>query len=145
MNLLNAKEAEFETAKEQEIKAALNLHWNASARGDLQTEHDIYRGDVICVYPQSGEQIRGRDNLQALRANHPAKPSGFTVLRLHGSGDLWVTEYIIRYTTGPVYVVSIMEFQGEKVVHETQYFSEPFEAPAWRAKWVQPRSLPTGL
>jgi len=76
-------------------------------------------------------------NLQALRTNHPAKPSGFTVLRLHGSGNLWVTEYIIRYTAGPVHVVSIMEFEGEKVAHETQYFAEPFEAPAWRTQWVE--------
>jgi hypothetical protein len=137
MNSLNVKEAEMEAAKEQKIKAALNLHWNASARGDLQAEHDIYQDDAICDYPQSGEQIHGRGNLQALRTNHPAKPSDFTVLRLRGCGNLWVTEYIIRYTTGPLHVVSIMDFQGEKVVHETQYFAEPFKAPAWRAQWVE--------
>jgi len=137
MNSLNTKEAEIETAQEQKVRAALNLHWKASARGDLQAEHDIYQGDVICDYPQSGEQIHGRDNLQALRTNHPAKPSGFAVLQLRGCGNLWVTEYIIRYTTGPLHVVSIMEFQGEKVVRETQYFAEPFEAPAWRSQWVE--------
>ena len=137
MNSLNANEAEIETANEQKIRAALNSHWNASARGDLQAEHDIYQDDVICDYPQSGEQIHGRRNLQALRTNHPAKPSGFAVRRLHGCGNLWVTEYIIRYTTGPLHVVSITEFHGEKVAHETQYFAEPFEAPAWRAQWVE--------
>ena len=135
--MLEAKEAEIETAKEQKIRAALSLHWNASARGDLQAEHDIYQDDAICDYPQSGERIHGRGNLQALRTNHPSKPSGFAVLRLQGCGDLWVTEYEIRYTTGPVYVVSIMEFQDGKVAHETQYFAEPFEAPAWRTQWVE--------
>ncbi len=137
MNALNTKEAEIESAQEQKIRAALNLHWNASAKGDLQAEHDIYEDNAICDYPQSGEQIHGRGNLQALRTNHPAKPSGFTVLRLQGCGNLWITEYRIRYTTGSVYVVSIMEFEGEKVAHETQYFAEPFEAPAWRAQWVE--------
>jgi hypothetical protein len=137
MNALNAKEAEVEAAKEQKLRAALNLHWNASARGDLEAEHEIYQDDAICDYPQSGEQIHGRGNLQALRTNHPAKPAGFTVLGLRGRGNLWVTEYIIRYTTGPLYVVSIMEFQADKVSHETQYFAEPFEAPAWRAQWVE--------
>jgi hypothetical protein len=24
------------------------------------------------------------------------------------------------------------------VVHETQYFADPFEAPGWRSQWVQP-------
>ena len=42
-----------------------------------------------------------------------------------------------RYTDGPVYTVSIMEFRDGKVAHETQYFAEPFEAPAWRAQWVE--------
>ena len=137
MSSLSATDAEFETAEEQKIREVLNFHWNASAKGDLQAEHDIYLDDATCDYPQSGEQIHGRDNLQALRTNHPAKPSGFTVLRLQGRGNLWITEYKIRYTTGPVYVVSIMEFQGDKVAHETQYFAEPFEAPAWRSQWVE--------
>ena len=30
-----------------------------------------------------------------------------------------------------------MEFQVGKVVRETQYFAEPFEPPAWRARWVE--------
>jgi hypothetical protein len=30
-----------------------------------------------------------------------------------------------------------MEFAGNRVVHETQYFADPFEAPAWRAQWVE--------
>jgi hypothetical protein len=29
-------------------------------------------------------------------------------------------------------------FQAGKVVRETQYFAEPFEPPAWRARWVEP-------
>jgi len=36
---------------------------------------------------------------------------------------------------GPVPTVSIMEFRDGKVAHETQYFADPFEAPAWRAPW----------
>ena len=36
-----------------------------------------------------------------------------------------------------VSTVSIMEFRNGKVVHETQYFGDPFEAPAWRRQWVQ--------
>lgn len=137
MNTLHTKEAEIQSAKEHKIRAALNSHWNASAKGDLQAEHDIYQDDAICYYPQSGERIHGRQNLQALRGHHPTKPSGFEVLRLLGSGALWVTEYIITYTDGPIYTVSIMEFRNGKVAHETQYFAEPFESPSWRAQWVE--------
>jgi hypothetical protein len=36
------------------------------------------------------------------------------------------------------FVVSIMEFHGGQVVHETQYFGDPFEPGPSRAQWVEP-------
>ena len=82
---------------EQANRAALDQHWAASASGDQNKEHDIYADDAVCDYPQSGERIHGRGNLQALRSHHPGKPSGFEIKRLYGSGDLWITEYMIHY------------------------------------------------
>ena len=124
--------------QEEQIRQALDQHWQASAAGDADAEHEIYADDAICDYPQSGERIFGRANLQALRSHHPGKPSGFTVKRILGSGDLWITEYTITYQEKTAYTVSIMEFRDGKVVHETQYFADPFDAPAWRSQWVQP-------
>ncbi len=123
---------------DQQILAALNAHWQASAAGDINAEHDIYDDDVICDYPQSGERIFGRNNLQALRGHHPGRPSGFRIRRILGKGDTWVTEYTINYQEQQAYTVSIMEFREDKVIHETQYFADPFEAPAWRSQWVEP-------
>ena len=135
--------------QEEQILEALNKHWQASAAGDFDAEHDIYADDAICDYPQSGERILGRSNLQALRSHHPGKPSDFAVRRILGKGDLWITEYTIRYQGRPSYTVSIMEFRDDgKVVHETQYFADPFEAPAWRSQWVariERRSIETEL
>ena len=133
------KQQMAQSPEEEQILEALNAHWRASASGDANAEHDIYADDAICDYPQSGERILGRANLQALRSHHPGKPSGFTVKRMLGKGDLWITEYTItyQYQGRPVYTVSIMEFRNGKVVHETQYFSDLFEAPAWRSQWVQ--------
>ena len=121
----------------QRDRLALDQHWAASASGDLETEHNIYDDNVLCEYPQSGEKIHGRRNLQALRGHHPGKPSGFSIRRIVGAGDLWVTEYVINYQGKQFSTVSIMEFRDGKVVHETQYFAEPFEAPAWRSQWVE--------
>lgn len=122
--------------REEQIREALGAHWRASAAGDLDAEHDIYDDDAICDYPQSGERIIGRINLQALRSHHPDKPSGFDVRRIQGRGNLWITEYTIAYKERASYVVSIMEFNDGKVTHETQYFCDPFEAPGWRRQWV---------
>ncbi|QNK03162.1 nuclear transport factor 2 family protein [Dyella telluris] len=124
----------------RDIRDALVRHWAASAAGDQDTEHSIYHDDAVCEYPQSGEVIHGRQNLQALRSHHPGKPSGFTIRRIVGEGNLWITEYTITYQGKLAYTVSIMEFRDGKVAHETQYFADPFEAPAWRVQWVEPHT-----
>jgi hypothetical protein len=122
--------------RDQEIRAALDQHWAASDANDFVTEHLIYREDAVLEYPQSGELTRGRRNIQGQRESQPNKKR-FTIRRIIGSGDLWVTEFILMYDAKPSYTVSIMEFNGVQVARETQYFADPFQAPAFRAKWVE--------
>ena len=121
---------------DQEIRTALDRHWAASDANDFETEHDIYLEDAVLEYPQSGERIRGRRNIQFTRANQPDKKR-FAVRRVIGSDELWITEYILTYDGRPSCTVSIMEFRGDKVARETQYFADPFEASSWRAQWVE--------
>ena len=123
-------------ARDQEIRAALDQHWAASDANDFETEHLIYHEDAVLDYPQSGERTRGRSNIQGQRASQPSNKR-FSIRRIIGSGDLWVTEFILTYDSKPSYTVSIMEFTGVKVARETQYFADPFPAPAFRAKWVE--------
>ena len=120
----------------QNIRAALDRHWAASDANDFEAEHEIYREDAVLEYPQSGERIRGRRNIQASRAAQPNRKR-FTVRRIIGAGDLWVTEYVLTYDGRPSYTVSIMEFRDGKVARETQYFGDPFEPGPSRAQWVE--------
>jgi hypothetical protein len=122
--------------QDQKIRAELDRHWAASDANDFETEHHIYHDDAVLEYPQSGERTRGRSNIQQQRAIQPNKKR-FAVRRIVGSGNLWVTEFILTYDGKPSYTVSIMEFSGDKVVRETQYFADPFAAPAFRAQWVE--------
>ncbi|HXN98323.1 MAG TPA: nuclear transport factor 2 family protein [Candidatus Acidoferrales bacterium] len=122
--------------RDQEIRAALDQHWAASDANDFETEHLIYLEDAVLEYPQSGERTRGRRNIQGQRESQPNKKR-FSIRRIVGSGELWVTEFILTYDAKPSYTVSIMEFKGDKVARETQYFADPFVAPAFRAKWVE--------
>jgi ketosteroid isomerase-like protein len=121
---------------EIEIRDELNRHWAASDANDFDHEHDIYREDAVLEYPQSGERIRGRHNIQASRAAQP-NAKRFRVQRIVGSGDLWVTEFILSYDSKPSHSVSIMEFMDGRVAHETQYFGDAFEPGASRAHLVE--------
>jgi hypothetical protein len=121
---------------EPEIRTALERHWAASDANDFDTEHQIYREDAVLEYPQSGERIRSRKNIQASRTAQP-NYKRFSVRRIVGAGDLWVTEFILSYDGKPSYTVSIMEFKDGKVARETQYFGDPFPPGPSRAQWVE--------
>jgi SnoaL-like domain len=122
--------------RDDDVRVALQRHWTASDANDFATEHQIYRTDAILEYPQSGERIRGRANIQASRAAQP-NAKRFTVRRMLGGGDLWISELVLTYDGQPFYVVSIMEFEDGEVVRETQYFGDPFEPGPSRAQWVE--------
>ncbi|MGY3531907.1 nuclear transport factor 2 family protein [Bradyrhizobium embrapense] len=118
------------------VRMALERHWEASDASDFEREHDIYRDDAVLDYPQSGERIRGRRNIQQSRMVQPNKKR-FTIQRIIGAGDLWVTEFVLTYDGIPSYTVSIMEFRDGQVVHETQYFADRFEPSPTRAHLVE--------
>ena len=122
--------------EDQGNRAALDRHWAASAAGDDDVEDEIYHDDAVLEYPQSGERIRGRRAIRTTRGLLPNKR--FTIRRVLGRGDIWVTEYVIAYEEGVSHTVSIMEFREGKVFRETQYFGDPFEPWSGRAQWVEP-------
>ena len=121
---------------DQSARAALQRHWDASDSGDFRIEHEIYRVDAVLDYPQSGERIRGRHNIQSSRFVQPNQKR-FAVRRIVGSGDLWVSEVVISYDGIPSYAVSIMEFREGQVAHETQYFADRFDPGPSRAHLVE--------
>jgi hypothetical protein len=118
------------------VRAALQRHWKASDVSDFEAEHEIYREDAVLDYPQSGERIRGRRNIQQSRTVQPNKKH-FEVRRTIGSGDLWVTEFVLTYDGVPSYAVSIMEFRDGLVASETQYFADRFEPAPSRQHLVE--------
>ena len=117
-------------------RALLERHWRASDANDFVAEHDIYHKDAVLNYPQSGERIRGRNNIQESRTVQPNEKR-FAVRRIIGSGDLWVSEFILSYDGKPSYVVSIMEFREGLVASETQYFADPFAPGPSRTHLVE--------
>ena len=97
--------------------------------------------DFVIEWPQSGERIRGIDNYRKLNEQYASatgtSPTG-KLRRVHHDGDLLVSEGTIDYGDGvPVSVISIYEFRDGKVVRATEYFANPFEAPDWRAPFVE--------
>ena len=129
------------TDHDANIRARVQEHWEASESGDVDAEHAMYADDAILDYPQSGERFRGRSKIKAQRGGHPAERH-FTVRRILGNGDLWVSECVITYDGVPTNSISVMEITDGLVTHETQYFADPFPASPGRAALAE--SIPAG-
>jgi SnoaL-like domain len=104
---------------------------------DLEWFDALYHDDVVIRWPQSGEVIKGKKNIRKLREAHPTPPRG-TLRRIVGSGDLWAIEMDFDYDGDRFHVIVIHQYRDGLVESETSYYAAPFEAPAWRAKWVEP-------
>lgn len=128
----------------------------AIADFDLDKLEEMQHPDFVEEFPQSGERIRGRENFRKIHENYPGgvpksevrglsgsedewvmTPS-YTPLRVTGSGDVYTYQGVGHYPNGETwYGVSVIEVKDEKILKQTTYFGQPFEAPEWRAEWVE--------
>jgi hypothetical protein len=89
------------------------------------------RPDHVLEIPQSGERIRGRDNMRAFQQAYPNPPTA-QPRRVVGAGEVWVVEGRADYGGRISHVANIVEFRDSKIWRETRCYAEPFQTPAWR-------------
>jgi 3-hydroxymyristoyl/3-hydroxydecanoyl-(acyl carrier protein) dehydratase len=112
--------------------------WKALQAGDWETAGNYLHDDFLQEWPQSGERIIGRDNAIAIEQSFPGGLPTMRFRRTLAGGDLAVLEVELTYADGSRYLgVSVIELRDGKVVKETDYFAQPFQAPQWRAQWVE--------
>lgn len=95
--------------------------------------------DFVQEWPQSGERLtkaaaaRLVESYPEMSGTNPT----FSYKGMLDGGDIFVVEGTIDYGDGvPVSYVGIGEVRDGKVAKMTEYFAHPFEAPAWRADFV---------
>lgn len=129
---------------------------------DFDTQGALLADDVVTDMPQSGERIRGKANWLAIAQNYPGgvgtiQPGSsrlvgaedqwvltptFSVLRIEGSGNVYTYAGLITYSNGETWqMIVIAELRDGKIARATTWYAAPFEAPEWRAQYVEP--IPT--
>jgi hypothetical protein len=101
-----------------------------------EEEYELRHEDYVMEMPQSGERIRGRENMRAFQEAYPNPPT-MRLRRVIVRENLWVVEWVSDYG-GRIYNgVAIVELRDGKMFRDTRYYAEPFETPGWRARWVE--------
>jgi ketosteroid isomerase-like protein len=102
----------------------------------IEVMDELFHDDAVMHWPQSGEIVRGAENRRGIYNAFPQLPT-ITLRRLLSGGNLVTAEALLDYD-GPQYeTVFIFEFRDGRITRETAYWSEAFEAPEWRARWVE--------
>ena len=124
----------LEEMNEQEAHRFLTeLFSNLSAREEYELRHE----DYVMEMPQSGESIRGREKMREFQEAYPTPPT-IQLRRVLVRDGLWVVEGVNDYGGGQVFdIVLIIELREGKMFRDRRYYAEPFEAPEWRAQWVE--------
>jgi ketosteroid isomerase-like protein len=123
---------------ERDARQVAEKLWKALQVGDWETAAGCLHDDFVQEWPQSGERIVGRDNAIAIEQSFPGGLPTMRFRRTLSGGDLAVLEFELTYADGSRYLgASILEFRDAKVVRENDYCSQPFQAPEWRAQWVE--------
>jgi len=125
--------------EEMDEQEAHRFHTDLYSRLSPEEEYNVRHQDYVMEMPQSGERFRDRENMRAFQeAYHISPPPSMQVRRVQVKERLWVVEGVIDYGDGRVFdVVVISELKDGKMWRDRWYFAEPFEAPEWRAQWVE--------
>jgi hypothetical protein len=124
----------LEEMDEEEVRRFLTaLFSNLSAEEEYELRHE----DFVMEMPQSGESIRGREKMREFQEAYPTPPA-IQLRRVLVRDGLWVVEGVNDYGGGQVFdVVLIIELKDGTMWQDRRYYAEPFEAPEWRAQWVE--------
>ncbi len=122
---------------EQQNREALERRFEAFERHDIDAFIELLADDYVEEYPQSGERVRGKDNRRKIPENYPGGLPNLVDHSYKISGDLAVIETTLEYDGNRMYACEIVDFEDGMMKRASAYFGEAFEAPEWRARWVE--------
>ena len=126
------------TDRTQESKQIVESFWAAMQTNDFRRAGEWLHEDYILEWPQSGERIRGRANFVAVNENYPAQGRWeFRVHRILAEGDEVVSDVGVTDGIVNARVLTFSTVREGKILHQTEFWPDPFEAAAWRAQWVE--------
>lgn len=112
--------------------------WELMNTNDFHAVGEGLHDEYVLDWPQSGERVRGRVNFVAVNEHYPvAGPWRFEVQTVVAETHKVVTVVLVTAPTITTRVITFSEVRDGKIVHQTEYWPEPFEAAAWRAQWVE--------
>jgi hypothetical protein len=108
------------------------------ATNDFYAVAQLLHDDYVLDWVQSGERIRGRDNFAAINSYYPADGKWtFKINHIIAENDMVVSD--VDVSDGKVHdrVITFSTIKDGRIWKQIEFWPQAFEAPEWRAKWVE--------
>lgn len=122
----------------QSNKEVIEQFWETMKTNDFRAVGELLHDNYVLEWPQSGERVRGRENFVAINEKYPAHGRWkFNVHRILAEGDQAVSDVDVTDGVVRARVITFSTIQDGKILHQTEFWPDPFEPAAWRAQWVE--------
>ena len=121
-----------------EQRRIVEQFWAAMQANDWAAAGALLHDDYTLDWPQSGERIRGRDNFVAVNASYPAAGRWrFTIHRIIADEQGVVSDVGVTDGALVARAITFSILRDGKILHQTEFWPDPFDAPTWRTRWVE--------
>ena len=112
--------------------------WKTMATNDFYAAAQLLHDDYLLDWPQSRERIRGRKNFAAINTHYPAEGKWtFNINQILTEGQVVVSDVGVSDGTRHDHVITFSTIRDGKIWKQVEFWPDPFEAPEWRAQWVE--------
>ena len=119
-------------------KEIIEQFWQAMEGNDFYKAAELFHDDFTLEWHQSGERIRGRENFAKLNTAYPTQGIWhFTINSIVAEGDVVVSDVSVTDGLRTDRVITFSTVRDGKIWKQVEFWPEPFEAPEWRAQWVE--------
>lgn len=126
------------TSSTQDSKKVVEGFWAAMQTNDFKAAGEFLHDDYVLEWPQSGERIRGRANFVSVNERYPAHGRWeFTIDHILAEGNEVVSDVSVTDGVFTGRAITFFSVRAGKILHQTEFWPDPFEPAAWRAEWVE--------
>lgn len=119
-------------------KQILENFWATMETNDFHAASQLLHDGYTLDWPQSGERIVGRENFAAINTNYPAEGKWhFEINQIVAEGDFVVTDVSVNEGKNTGRAITFSTIRDGKIWKQIEFWPDPFEAPTWRAQWVE--------
>jgi ketosteroid isomerase-like protein len=126
------------TDNPQNSRQVIEGFWAAMQTNDFKAAGEFLHDEFVLEWPQSGERIRGRSNFVAVNEHYPAHGRWeFRIQHIFADGNHVVSDVSVTDGVFAGRAITFSTVRAGKILHQTEFWPDPFEPAAWRAEWVE--------